>query len=48
MSSLIQRLSRIVAALFSARHVPVDPETMSLQEWADLPVYHPLCDRTPC
>lgn len=23
------------------------PDTMSLHDWADLPAYHPICDRTP-
>lgn len=47
MSSLL-RLVRLVAGLFASERAPLEPEGMSLQDWADLPVHHPACDRAPC
>lgn len=48
MSSLLLQLGRLFATLFSSDHAPLDPETMSLHDWADLPAHHPVCDRAPC
>jgi hypothetical protein len=41
MSSLLGLFGRIHAALFTVQPAEVDPDAMSLQQWADLPVYHP-------
>jgi hypothetical protein len=48
MSTLLHRLGRLFAKLFAAAPAPQDPDRMSLQDWADLPVHHPVCDRAPC
>ena len=48
MSTLIHALGRLFATLFSADRAPLDPDSMSLQEWADLPAHHPAVDRAPC
>ncbi|WP_332686943.1 hypothetical protein [Devosia sp.] len=48
MSILFARLTRLVAGLFAADRVPLDPDSMSLHDWADLPAHHPLSERTPC
>ena len=48
MSSLLNLVHRLVAALFATPRIPTDPETMSLHDWADLPAYHPVSDRAPC
>jgi hypothetical protein len=48
MSSLLPRLQRLFAGLFSTPRLPLDPENMSLRDWADLPVHHPSRDRAPC
>lgn len=48
MSNLLQRVRRLVARLFTVQPGQTDPDTMPLRDWADLPAYHPLCDRAPC
>ena len=48
MSSLVNLLRRLAAAVFTPPRAVADPETMPLRDWADLPVHHPLCDRAPC
>lgn len=48
MSTLIHSIGRLFAALFATPSTPPDPESMTLQDWADLPVHHPVCDRAPC
>lgn len=48
MSSLVTRLARLVAGLFAADRAPLDPDSMSLHDWADLPAHHPAGDRAPC
>lgn len=44
MSSLFQIFARLVAGLFQGERGGTDPDTMSLHDWADLPVHHPACD----
>jgi hypothetical protein len=48
MSTLIERLGKLVSAIFSTTRAPVDPDAMSVHDWADLPVHHPRGDRAPC
>jgi hypothetical protein len=48
MSSLIQQLGRLFAGLFASGPAPLDPDSMSLHDWADLPAHHPVGDRAPC
>lgn len=48
MSTILTILRRLQAAFAPAGGAPTDPDTLSLRDWADLPVHHPLCDRTPC
>ena len=48
MSSLINIVHRLAAALFTAPAILTDPDTMSLHDWADLPAHHPVSDRAPC
>lgn len=48
MSSLLQLIGRLVAALSAATPSAPDPESMSLRDWADLPSHHPSGDRAPC
>ena len=43
MSNLLTLLRRLADAL-SGPATPVTPDTMSLNEWADLPAHHPVCD----
>jgi len=47
MSSLLQSVARFFAGL-NARHAPLDTDTMSLRDWADLPIHHPKRDNAPC
>lgn len=41
-------LFRLVVQWLGARRQPhqiaLEPEAMSLHDWADLPAYHPVCD----
>jgi hypothetical protein len=46
MSRFMQRVARLLAAPSTAIRTP-DPDNMSLRDWADLPAYHPRCDRLP-
>jgi len=48
MSSLSRKLRRLLAGLFAPAPAPLDPESMSLHDWADLPAHHPRHDRAPC
>jgi len=48
MFSLLSFIARTLAAVFSARQAAVDPDRLSLQDWADLPHHHPSCERAPC
>lgn len=43
MSSLLNLLRR----LFAAAHPTPDPDRMSLNDWADLPAWHPRTDCAP-
>lgn len=45
MSSAITLLSRLFAALFTADQATIEPDCMSLRDWADLPPHHPSADR---
>jgi len=38
---------RLLAVFAPHGRTATDPDTMSLRDWADLPVHHPLTDRTP-
>ena len=48
MSNLITLLGRLFATLFAADPAPLDPDSLSLRDWADLPAHHPSSDRAPC
>jgi hypothetical protein len=48
MSSILTRIARLARALFTAGTPPLDPEAMSLHDWADLPTHHPGKTGTPC
>jgi hypothetical protein len=48
MSNIITLLSRLFTALLASDPAPVDPDSMSLHDWADLPAHHPSGDRAPC
>ena len=49
LSQLLRHLvSLLVAGLTPRDGAATHPDTMSLQEWADLPAYHPVADRAPC
>ena len=48
MSSLVTLLGRLFAGLFTPAATPLDPESLSLNEWADLPAHHPVRDHAPC
>ena len=41
MSTLLSQLGRLFAGLFASDTAPVDPEAMTLRDWADLPAHHP-------
>ncbi len=41
MSNVITLLGRLLNALFAADTAPVEPDGMSLHDWADLPSHHP-------
>jgi hypothetical protein len=41
MSNVITLLSRLLTALFSSDAASVQPDDMSLHDWADLPSHHP-------
>jgi hypothetical protein len=44
MSTRFAWLRRLLAALVAPSATPSSTETLSLHDWADLPVYHPNCD----
>ena len=44
MSNVITLLSRLLTALFTSDAVSVEPDSMSLHDWADLPAHHPSGD----
>ena len=44
MSNVITLLGRLFATLFAADQAPLDPDSMSLHDWADLPAHHPVGD----
>lgn len=48
MSNLKRIIGRLVATLLSSDRSTPDPESMTLHDWADLPVHHPVHDRAPC
>ena len=49
LSTFIRRIARVFA---TTPQSGADLDTMSLQQWADLPSYHPITDRSggkaPC
>lgn len=45
MSTVITLLGRLFAALLTAEAASVEPDSMSLRDWADLPAHHPSADR---
>ncbi|MHA6689540.1 hypothetical protein [Devosia sp. A449] len=47
MSSFVRRFTRLFTTSASPHRLTRDPDTMSLRDWADLPVHHPYCDRAP-
>lgn len=47
MSRFMQRVARLFTNPASDPRRAPDPETMPLRDWADLPVYHPYCERVP-
>lgn len=47
MSTMLERLARSLASLLTTRKALPDTDRMSLREWADLPIHHPICDRAP-
>ena len=48
MSNLVHTIMRRVSGLFAREPVPLDPDSMALRDWADLPPHHPLHERAPC
>ena len=48
MSNLTAILGRLFAGLFSSDRATLDPESLSLRQWADLPAHHPARDGAPC
>lgn len=48
MSNLWNFLTRQLVAWLSSDSKPLEPESMSLRDWADLPPHHPVRDRAPC
>lgn len=48
MSTMLIAIRRLLAAFAPTTLKTTDPEALSLHDWADLPVHHPLCDRAPC
>ncbi len=47
MSRFMRRVARLFTTFASDPRCAPDPESMSLRDWADLPVYHPYCERVP-
>lgn len=48
MSNIAALLKRLLACASTPRPATLDPEALSLRDWADLPAYHPGADRAPC
>ena len=48
MSNLLAILRHLLSWLTPRDGIKTHPDQMSLQEWADLPPYHPIADRAPC
>lgn len=48
MSIIKQWLSGFFATLLSSDCAPADTDGMSVRDWADLPVHHPVRDSAPC
>ncbi|SEP60284.1 hypothetical protein SAMN05428969_0074 [Devosia sp. YR412] len=48
MSNLLKLFHRLVAVMLSTERTTLDPDSMSLHDWADLPAHHPSRDRAPC
>jgi hypothetical protein len=48
MSKLLHWLARLLASLAGPRAESPDLDAMPTRDWADLPAYHPIVDRTPC
>jgi hypothetical protein len=44
MSNVVTLLNRLFTALFAVDSAPVEPDDMSLHDWADLPPHHPSAD----
>lgn len=47
MSSFVRRFARLFTTPASPRQLTRDLDSLSLRDWADLPVHHPYCDRAP-
>jgi len=45
MSTINSLLKRLAVVFGPAPRSKLDPDTLSLQQWADLPAYHPHRDR---
>jgi hypothetical protein len=41
MSNVITLLNRLWTAVFTSDVASVEPDSMSLHDWADLPAHHP-------
>jgi len=48
MSTIFRIVAHWLGALFQSSGEPANPDQMSMHDWADLPVHHPVCDRAPC
>lgn len=46
MSMLSRILSKLAGAFAATPRSGADLDTMSLRQWADLPPYHPITDRS--
>ena len=44
MSNIITLLSRLFTALLAQDQASIDPDSLSLHDWADLPAHHPSVD----
>ena len=44
MSILLHSLRRLLAAFATPAPAAPDLDTLSVQDWADLPPHHPLCE----
>lgn len=48
MSNLLAIVGRLLTGMFASDRAAVDPDSMSLHDWADLPSHHPVNGRAPC